>query len=458
LPRGESACWRSGPVGSVKSPRRVADSNCVRVTLTTKFVLGSLAVGGAVVLFPVLIGWTGIAVAPWVAPFVALGAGAAIGFLLSRDMARAFQGLRTATEQISRGNLTTRLVVPEDVRFPDETVALARSIQGMAASLRELVEHVQRTAERVSRSARELSSSAEGVNAKNSSISAAVAELSESVSEQQRLLQGANKLVHEISMTVERNADRAREAFGFAAEANQKANAGVDVARLAIEKMRTVFERVEKSVARVFDLEEKTRHVNQIISLITSVAHRTNLLSLNASIEAARAGEAGRGFSVVADEIRKLAESAGQSAEEIAKLIHEIQADTHAVADDMRESSLGVREGREDVDTMAVSLEHIRSAVGEAALRAEEIFHGSDSHTRDLDRMVEAMDEVAKVAERNAVAIDGVALTSQQQLDSMGEMVAASASLSELSEQLRGVLRGFETGGSAREGQAGEGA
>jgi methyl-accepting chemotaxis protein len=124
----------------------------------------------------------------------------------------------------------------------------------------------------------------------------------------------------------------------------------------------------------------------------------------------------------------------------------------------MRESSLGVREGREDVDTMAVSLEHIRSAVGEAALRAEEIFHGSDSHTRDLGRMVEAMDEIAKVAERNAVAIDGVAVTSQQQLDAMGEMVGASASLSELSEQLRGVLQGFETGDGARERQAGEGA
>jgi methyl-accepting chemotaxis protein len=194
----------------------------VRVTLTTKFVLGSLVVGGAVVLFPVLIGWMGIEMAPWAAPFVALGAGAAIGFVLSRDMAHAFQGLRVATEQISRGNLATRLVVPEDGRFPDETVALARSIQGMAASLRELVEHVQRTAERVSRSARELSASVEGANAKNASISAAVAVLSESVTEQQTLLQGANKLVHEISTTVERNADRAREAFGFAAEANSR--------------------------------------------------------------------------------------------------------------------------------------------------------------------------------------------------------------------------------------------
>ena len=78
--------------------------------------------------------------------------------------------------------------------------------------------------------------------------------------------------------------------------------------------MRTVFERVEQSVATVFELEAKTRHVHQITEIITSVAHRTNLLSLNASIEAARAGEAGRGFSVVADEIRKLAESAGHAA------------------------------------------------------------------------------------------------------------------------------------------------
>ena len=417
----------------------------MRVSLSSKFVAGSLVVSAAVLLFPILIGRAGVAVEPWVSPFVALGAGGAIGFFLSRSMARSFQALRNATEQISRGDLATHLAVPAGAGLADETHDLARSIQTMAASLRELVEHVQRTADRVSGAVRELGGSATAVNARNAAISAAVGELAESVAEQQKLLQRANQLVREMASTIERNADRAREAFGFAAEANQKANSGADVSRLAIEKMRTVFERVEKSVARVFALEQKTRHVNQITALITSVAHRTNLLSLNASIEAARAGEAGRGFSVVADEIRKLAESAGQSAEEISKLIHEIQADTQAVADDMRESSVGVREGREDVDTMAVSLEHIRAAVGEASQRAEEIFHGSDSHTRDLDRMVDAMEEIAKVADRSGVAIDGVALTSQQQLDSMGEMVASARSLSELSDELRGVLLRFAT-------------
>ena len=421
----------------------------MRVALTHKFVVGSLVVGTAVILFPLLLAGSGVAVAPWVSPFVALGVGGLMGFFLSRDFARTFKSLRTATEQISHGNLTTRVVVQDSPRFPDETHDLARSIQGMAASLRELVEHVQKTAEQVSRAAHELTRSAERVNGNNGEISTAVASLAESVAEQQGLLSDANRLIHEIASTVERNADRAREAFGFAAEANQKANSGVDVARLAIEKMRMVFERVEQSVARVFDLEEKTRHVNQITALITSVAHRTNLLSLNASIEAARAGEAGRGFSVVADEIRKLAESAGQSAEEISKLIHEIQVDTNEVADEMRESSIGVREGREDVDTIAHSLEHIRSAVGEAASRAEEIFHGTDSHTRDLERMVGAMDEIAKVAESNAAAIEGVAVTSQQQLSSMAEMVASSASLSELAEPAHVlVFTARPTGGS----------
>jgi methyl-accepting chemotaxis protein len=417
----------------------------MRVSLTHKFVAGSLVVGGAAVGVPILLGSSGVAVTPWVAPFVALGAGGAIGFFLSRHLTRTFQDLHATTEEIARGNLAAPVGVETDPRLPDETHALARSIVRMTAGLCDLVEHVQGTSDRVSRAAHDLTRSAEHVSGKNEDISSKVADLARSVTEQQKLLHDVTRLIHEIASTIERNADRAREAFGFAAEANQKANSGVDVARLAIEKMRMVFERVEKSVARVFELEEKTRHVHQITALITSVAHRTNLLSLNASIEAARAGEAGRGFSVVADEIRKLAESAGESAEEISKLINEIQVETHEVADEMRESSLGVREGREDVDTIAHSLEHIRSAVGEAATRAEEIFHGADGQNQDVERMVQAMDEVERVAERNAVAIDTVVTTSQQQLASMREMLGSSTSVTELAEQLEAVLRRFQT-------------
>ena len=181
--------------------------------------------------------------------------------------------------------------------------------------------------------------------------------------------------------------------------------------------------------------------------MITSVAQRTNLLSLNASIEAARAGEAGRGFSVVADEIRKLAESAGRSAEEISKLVHEIETDTSEVAEGMRESSVVIGEGREDVDTIALSLEQIRSAVGEAARRAEEIFEGADLQSTDVRRMVGSMDEIARVAASNGTAIEGVASTTRGQADVMAHNVESARSLSELAASLQELTRRFHTGG-----------
>jgi methyl-accepting chemotaxis protein len=417
----------------------------VRIALTHKFVIGSIVVSAAVVCFPSLLAASGLRVAPWVTPFVALGVGASIGFLLTRELGRQFRGLQRAAERIRNGDLSVAVVTSAEPTFPDETHDLAKSIQSMADGLRELVVHVQSTAARVSTAASEVSRSAQTVGGHTGEIGSTVADLVASVKEQQRLLHDANRLIHEVAATIASNADDAREAFGFAAEANQKANSSVDVTRLAVEKMRTVFERIEKAVGQVFDLEAKTQHVHQITEVITSVASSTNLLSLNASIEAARAGEAGRGFAVVADEIRKLAESAGRRAEEIAKLIHEIQSDTAEVADEMRMSSSVISEGREDIDMIAASLESIRSTVMDAQVRAEGIFRGADAHTVEVDRMVRSMDEISEAGTRKAAAIDRVVETSRLQSISTAEVIESSGSLTELSAELAQVLSHFRT-------------
>jgi len=417
----------------------------VRLSLTYKFVLGSLLVAGVAGFFPELVARFGYAVEPWVTPFVALGVGGGLGFVLSRTIARNFQTLRRTTERISQGDLTARVTVSGPGRFDDETHDLARSVHRMLSSLRELVGHVQRTADQVTAAAGDVSRSAQDLSVGNGRISTTLANVAEGVAHQQELLGGAAPLIQDIAAAIELTASRAREAFGFSAEANQKANAGVDVSRLALEKMRTVFERVEQAGEMVFRLEAKTRHVHQIIEMITSVAHRTNLLSLNASIEAARAGEAGRGFAVVADEIRKLAESAGRSADDISKLIHQIQSDTHGVADEMRQSSQVISEGREDVNTIALSLEQIRGAVSEAATRAEEIFQEADGQARDAERMVSSVSEISKVATENASAVEEVSGVATVQSSATADMVASSRELAALAEALRGVLQRFQT-------------
>ncbi len=424
----------------------------MRISLPHKFVIGSIVVSLAVVGFPPVVRLTGVAVAAWATPFVALGLGGILGFVLSREIAGNFQSLRSTTERISRGDLTAEVTISENARIPDETHDLSRSVAAMLSNLRELVGHVQRTADRVSEAARALSRTAEDASRGNDGISSTMSEVTTAMTQQQELVREVVQQVHEIAASIDVSASRAREAFGFAAEANQKANAGVDVSRLAIEKMRVVFKRVEQAGKMVFELEAKTRHVHQITEIITSVAHRTNLLSLNASIEAARAGEAGRGFSVVADEIRKLSESAGHSAGEISKLIHEIQADTSKVADEMRQSGQVIGEGHEDVNTIANSLEQVRAAVSEAAARSEEIFLGADSRARDAKQMAQSMDEIARVSESTVGVIDAVATTSRDQLDRMSEMVASSQTLTKLAEDLRGVLRRFQTGAESGAG------
>ncbi len=425
----------------------------MRLSLSHKFILGSLAVASVVVGIPLVFERLGQPLSPWVTPFLALGAGAGLGFFLARGLARSTGPIFAATDGIRRGDLTTRVVV-EETRFPDETADLAQGVADMLEGLRSLVTRVQGVAAEIAASTEDLTSRVEGVHETGGEIQSAVAAVSQGAAHQQELLSDVASLTRDIAASVEANAGRAREAFGFAAEANQKANAGVDVSRLAIEKMRTVFERVEQSGEMVFRLEAKTRHVNQITELITSVASRTNLLSLNASIEAARAGEAGRGFAVVAEEIRKLAESAARSADEISKVVHEIEVDTQSVADEMRQSSQVISEGREDVNTIAASLEQIRLAVGEAAGRSEEIFQQADDQARDAERMVRAMEQFGKVLAEGAESVDMADQTARRQGEAVALVVGSSHELKGRCDEMGAVVKTFRTERMVSEGLA----
>lgn len=417
----------------------------MRIALTHKFVLGSLLVAASAAVLPWGIRALGLDFPEWGSVFVALLVGGCLGFAISRSLGQKFEGLRDATERIRSGDLTVELASGSSSLVADETDELAESVRGMLERLNAFVGGVQESADVVKAAAQDLAREIEHVREGNEGISSTVARAAEGNSRQRHLFQRTNSIMGEISSEVELNAGRAREAFGFAAEANQKASSGVDVTQLAIEKMRTVFERVEQTGAMVFDLEAKTSHVHQITEIITSVAHRTNLLSLNASIEAARAGEAGRGFSVVADEIRKLSESAGKSADEISKLVHEIQSDTREVADEVRQSSEMITEGRVDVNMIADSLSQISMAVGEAAQRSEEIFHGADNHAMSAERMVASMSELKSSADDNDAAQEEISRMASGQLEAVSKIVEGSQELLTVAEALREHLDFYRT-------------
>ncbi len=421
----------------------------VRLSLTARFVIGSLVVAAATSLLPDLARRLGIGFSTWGSLFVALGVGGGIGFSLSRMLGVKFDELRSATERIREGDLRFEIEVASKTGLTDEMDDLTRSLAGMLDQLRQLVVRVQQAASSVTNSSTGLEGALDSLKRSSEGMSSTAMEVSGGVDQEQELLGQASERMAQVSSEIDLNAERAREAFGFAAEANQKAGTGVEVARLAIEKMKAVFERAESTSEKVFELETKTRHVHQITEIITSVAHRTNLLSLNASIEAARAGEAGRGFSVVADEIRKLSESAGRSADEITQLMHEIQGDTAMVADEMRQSSVVIAEGREDINTIAGALAQISMAVSEAATRSEEIFHGADSHSLNAESMVTAIEEIAKVAGGNGRSVSDLTDTMLGQRQTLEEIFDSAGAVSRLAGELEASLTFFQTEGSA---------
>jgi methyl-accepting chemotaxis protein len=386
----------------------------VRLSLTARFVIGSLVVAASTSLLPDFARGLGIEFSPWGSFFVALGMGGGIGFSLSRMLGMKFNELRNATERIREGDLRVELGGRQKSGLTDEVDDLAESLTGMLERLRQLVARVQKSATSVSGSSTGLEAALDRLKRSSEGISSTASQVADGVDQEQELLGQASHRMAEVSHEIDLNAGRAREAFGFAAEANQKAGTGVDVARLAIEKMKAVFERAESTSDKVFELEAKTRHVHQITEIITSVAHRTNLLSLNASIEAARAGEAGRGFSVVADE--------------------------------MRQSSVVIEEGREDINTIAGALAQISMAVGESATRSEEIFHGADSHSLNAESMVAAIEEIAKVAGGNGRSVVELNDTMHGQERTLIEIFESAGAVSRLAGELEASLTFFRTG------------
>jgi methyl-accepting chemotaxis protein len=420
----------------------------VRLSLVQKFALGSLAAAGAASAVPLLADSLGAPVNSALTAVLAIGAGGAVGLAFARrllgDHAQAVVHARRA----GRGDYGPTEPLEEPALL-DEAHELAAGVAKLCDSLRTLSGETQVIGERMQRAVDALAGGGKRADDTAREISDTIADVAKGGAHQKQLMAEVQRVSAEIAGAIEANASRAREAFGFAAEANQKANSGVDVSRLAIEKRRSVFERMDNAGKMVFDLEAKTRHVHQITELITSVASRTNLLSLNASIEAARAGEAGRGFAVVADEIRKLAESAQCSADEISKLVGEIESDTHSVADEMRLSGQVIAEGRDDVNTIAHSLAQILAAVAEASSRAEEIFEQADVQAQGAERMVAAVNEVTGVAATNVAAVDVVAGAAEGQIEAMSEVVAGAQALASIARELAEATARARTG-SAR--------
>ena len=413
-----------------------------------KFILGFLAVVASVVFVPSWVQQLNIPseLAPLLSCLVALTIGLILGSFFSKSFTRNISRLRGATEAISEGDLSRDLEIPP-TRFPDETHDMALSISTMQESLRSLVRRIRETSNRVSGSSRTLSATALEINASTEEVAQAIEQISRGAENQAEMVAKSSKVIHEMAISVELVARRAKETAKAARDTSFTAQRGGELANDSLERMKSFFDSVELIGMHFSDLNMKLQQVGKIADFIVEMARQTNLLALNASIEAARAGEYGKGFGVVADEMRKLADGSARSATDIAEMIDMVKAESRKLQETITDSSRGIVAGKKNIDTTVESFKQILATVIETERKANSIADLSQMQTDGSGKMVAMVDEIAKVAEDNAASTEEVSAATEQQTASMQEMVFQTQELAKLAEDLLLSVERFKVPG-----------
>lgn len=244
--------------------------------------------------------------------------------------------------KISEGDLTGQDV---EVRTKDEIGKLTSSFNTMRSNLRSLVHNVQENTEQLSAASEELFASTQEITATTNDVTHRVLDTSEAAQNSSQIAGDSATAMEETAIGVQRIAEATQTLHSKALTASEVAANGRKIITEAKDQMTTIDGSTVTVNALVTKLAKQTEEINSISQVITAITDQTNLLALNAAIEAARAGEHGKGFAVVADEVRKLAEESKNSATSIVALTQEIKRDTADVEEAVRHSLASVKEG-----------------------------------------------------------------------------------------------------------------
>lgn len=325
---------------------------------------------------------------------LALIFGALAAVIITRQITRPLQETLEVVDRIAGGDLTHNLVVTRR----DELGVLQTGIQRMGTTLRELIGGIRDSVTQIASAAEELSAVTEQTSA--------------GVNSQKVETDQVATAMHQMAATVQEVARNAEEASEAAVAADQQAREGDKVANEAIAQIERLASEVSHSTEAMGELKRESDKIGSVLDVIKSVAQQTNLLALNAAIEAARAGEAGRGFAVVADEVRSLALRTQNSTEEIEALIASLQNGTQQVATIMDNSRDLTASSVELTRRAGSSLKSITQTVSAIQAMNQQIAAAAEQQSATAEEINRSVLNVRDVSEQTSAASEETAASS----------------------------------------------
>ena len=370
----------------------------------------------------------------------ALAIGVLLSILLSRAVRRPLKILADGAALYSQGDLTRTILVSSR----DEIGEVGAAMNRMQDHLKSLVLNIRQKSTLLAQAAGQLGANADQSADSANSVAEAISEVAAGADKQ-------NGTIAKVMSNVTKNAEDVRcmgqQAAGAAdrsKEVAHKAEDGEIAAERAVNQMDQIEETVERSAAVVAKLGTMSQEIGHIVETISDIAGQTNLLALNAAIEAARAGESGRGFSVVAEEVRKLAEQSDQAAQQIATLIGGIQAETENAVAVMAAGTREVRTGAEVVRTAGRSFQEINELVAAVSDQVRAISESFGSLAEGNTQILQAMHDLKSIGETASQQTQNVSAATEEQSAAMQEIASAGHELTRYAEELQQAVNLFK--------------
>ncbi|MFN8124824.1 MAG: methyl-accepting chemotaxis protein [Thermoleophilia bacterium] len=377
---------------------------------------------------------------------LALTLGVALSVLLARSIVRPLRRLRDAVLHVGgTGDLSVRA----DAAGSDEIAEVGTALNRMLGEFERIISGVTAQARVLAASAEEMRGAADQAGLAVGEIATTIESVATGASDQAETAQRVADIVTGIAGGVGEVAERGRAAAEAADAADGTAADGVRTLGEAADAMAEIQRSVAAAGEVVHALGHKSDQIGEIVSTIGEISAQTNLLALNAAIEAARAGEQGRGFAVVADEVRKLAEESQAAAMSIADIVRDIQEESVRAVAAMDAGRGAVDSGSERMRAAADAFGAIRDQVANVTGEVTRVAGAADGLREDSAHAQDGMSSVASVSEENAAAAQEVAASSQQSSASVELVTEASAAVAEAADALGRMVDGFTVSGAA---------
>jgi methyl-accepting chemotaxis protein len=360
-----------------------------------------------------------------------------IGFLTVRRVSGPISNLKELMEKVASGNLKARMPKTRSCR---EIETLSVCFNQMTEKLDSLISHLEKSTKMVTLSSEKLRLTSEESKQASDQIALVISEVASGTERQLHTAMESSNMVSYITNGMATAAKSILNAEAATQQATIKSTAGNELVNKTVAQMNLVQQTVSETAEIVHSLEEKSKHIQHIISLISEIAIQTNLLSLNAAIEAARAGEHGRGFAVVADEVRKLADQSGQAAAQIKGLIGEIGTETKRVVSSITHGSAVLNDGIELVHKTERAFEEIALSIEKISTEAEKVSKVVKDVNNQTNRMVDGIEEIKIISRDFSTSMDHVAAASQEQNAYVDEVSNEAVNLNQLALELEDGL------------------